>query len=263
MPWLPSLRALALASVLLGACAGCSDADGTGAGGGQTTTSTTTGAGGQGGAGGAGCMPTTWYLDADGDGYGTPMATLVTCSQPAGYVADSSDCNDAIGSANPAGTEVCNGIDDDCDGNVDAATCPAGCAGFFNPANGHGYVLCDNGLAWDDARDACAGMGMKLARIDDAAEDAWVRQQGNSLALDDLWIGGSDSADEGTWIWVDGDQFWDGIFTGMPVGGLYSSWQPGEPNNSNGVEDCARQSSAGPWVDGACGSTRDYVCELY
>lgn len=256
----PSARAIALASVLLGACAGDPDADGSGAGGGQTT-STTTSAGGAGGAGP--CTPTTWYQDADGDGYGTPMSTLVTCTQPAGYVAETGDCNDAIGAANPGGTEACNGIDDDCNGSVDEATCPADCFGAFNPANGHGYVFCNTGLGWSDASAACAGMGMRLARIDDAAENGWVRQQGTALGVGDMWLGGSDAADEGTWIWEDGDQFWDGIFNGMVVGGLYATWAVGEPNNDNGVEDCARMSSAGTWVDGACASTRDYVCELY
>lgn len=37
--------------------------------------------------------PTTWYVDADGDGRGG-TATLVQCSQPAGYTATPGDCND-------------------------------------------------------------------------------------------------------------------------------------------------------------------------
>ncbi len=43
---------------------------------------------------------TTWYLDADGDGYGTPATTIVSCSQPVGYVSNSNDCNDTNASLN-------------------------------------------------------------------------------------------------------------------------------------------------------------------
>jgi len=63
--------------------------------------------------------PTTaWYLDADGDGYGTGTATNA-CAQPAGYVTNSSDCNNSNAAVNPAATEICNSIDDDCDTQID------------------------------------------------------------------------------------------------------------------------------------------------
>jgi hypothetical protein len=45
----------------------------------------------------------TWYADADSDTYGNPAASLLQCSQPAGYVSNSQDCDDA----NPA-VGVCN-----------------------------------------------------------------------------------------------------------------------------------------------------------
>lgn len=61
---------------------------------------------------------TTWYADVDGDNYGATY-TLAACAQPAGYVALGTDCDDADVDANPAGTEVCDGDDDDCDGTID------------------------------------------------------------------------------------------------------------------------------------------------
>jgi hypothetical protein len=61
-----------------------------------------------------------WYRDADSDGYGDPAVTRAgSCDTPAGYVADATDCDDGDGSVSPAGVEVCNGHDDDCDGGTD------------------------------------------------------------------------------------------------------------------------------------------------
>ena len=61
----------------------------------------------------------TWYRDADADGYGNLAQTAVTCSRPAGFVADSTDCNDAVATISPAIVEVCNGFDDNCNETTD------------------------------------------------------------------------------------------------------------------------------------------------
>ncbi len=62
---------------------------------------------------------TTWYDDDDGDGYGDPADSLVQCDQPDGYITDGSDCDDTDAAVNPAAVEVCNHVDDDCNGSVD------------------------------------------------------------------------------------------------------------------------------------------------
>lgn len=61
----------------------------------------------------------TWALDLDGDGYGDSTYTALACTAPSGFVADATDCDDSLASVSPAGTESCNGIDDDCDGDAD------------------------------------------------------------------------------------------------------------------------------------------------
>ena len=61
----------------------------------------------------------TWYADGDGDGYGDAGTTTAACSQPSGYEADATDCDDGDASTNPGADEYCDGHDDDCDGDVD------------------------------------------------------------------------------------------------------------------------------------------------
>jgi hypothetical protein len=63
----------------------------------------------------------TWYYDADADGYGLDSSTLVQCSAPSGYAAAGGECDDADGAVNPAAVEVCDGIDNDCDGTADGS----------------------------------------------------------------------------------------------------------------------------------------------
>ncbi len=62
---------------------------------------------------------TTWYADADVDTFGDPAVTYLSCTVPAGYVADNLDCDDTRAASNPAAIEYCNGYDDDCDEIVD------------------------------------------------------------------------------------------------------------------------------------------------
>ncbi len=61
----------------------------------------------------------TWYADTDGDGWGDAASAAVACLQPSGYVADSTDCDDSDAAVSPAAGEICDGVDDDCDGLVD------------------------------------------------------------------------------------------------------------------------------------------------
>jgi len=67
-------------------------------------------------------VTSTYYTDADGDNYGDPATAVSICADAAtGLVTNGDDCDDTNASVNPLATEICNGIDDDCDTLVDDA----------------------------------------------------------------------------------------------------------------------------------------------
>ncbi len=80
----------------------------------------------------------TWYADADGDGYGDAASTTAACSEPSGYTADATDCDDGEAAVNPAATESCDAIDNDCDGSVDEDSA-ADAATWYADGDGDGY----------------------------------------------------------------------------------------------------------------------------
>ncbi len=109
-------------------------------------------------------VQSTFYADVDGDGYGDPARSTSDCAAPAGFVADSSDCDDdpAAGGAavNPGATETCDGVDDNCDGEVDEGVTTT----FYLDADADGYG--DDALT-ADACDAPIGYAATGGDCDD------------------------------------------------------------------------------------------------
>lgn len=119
---------------------------------------------------------TTWYRDADGDGYGDTGDTQQACSAPAGYVANSTDCDDTDNSINALDScGVCGGsgpstwyADADGDGLGDSSDSQSACT---QPA---GYVAdssdnCDDTAATnfnDGGNPPCAYAGVAYTGLD-------------------------------------------------------------------------------------------------
>jgi hypothetical protein len=61
----------------------------------------------------------TYYADVDNDGYGNNASSVLACTQPVGYVSNHTDCNDSNALVNPSVAELCNLIDDNCNGTID------------------------------------------------------------------------------------------------------------------------------------------------
>ncbi len=67
---------------------------------------------------GAACV--IYYLDADRDGFGVTTEAVCTCGPHGEHTAtEPGDCEDGDPGIRPDARELCNGLDDDCDGGVD------------------------------------------------------------------------------------------------------------------------------------------------
>jgi hypothetical protein len=63
------------------------------------------------------CGGGTWYVDADGDGQGAGSPISGVCGEPApGWSLVDTDCDDAEPRNGAGNAEVCDGVDNDCDG---------------------------------------------------------------------------------------------------------------------------------------------------
>lgn len=113
---------------------------------------------------------TLWYPDRDTDGYGRSTDSVVSCEQPTGYSLSNLDCDDEDAGVNPDATEVCDGVDTNCDGKQDnddldidldgQAPCEGDCDDFNDQTYYGAIEVCDDGFDNDcDGRlnDTCPG----------------------------------------------------------------------------------------------------------
>ena len=61
----------------------------------------------------------TYFADADGDGVGVSENTIIACELPEGYAEVNGDCDDNNPLRSPTLEEVCDDLDNDCDGTID------------------------------------------------------------------------------------------------------------------------------------------------
>jgi len=86
--------------------------------------------------GATGCVP--YFLDKDGDGYGTGKATC-KCKMEGDYTAlTGGDCNDNSAAAYPGAPEICDSLDNDCDTQVDEAGA-GGCVFYYADKDKDGW----------------------------------------------------------------------------------------------------------------------------
>lgn len=202
--------------------------------------------------------------DASGDAAGTSASTGSAVSGPFGSSDDTSGGSAEISSGStaeattgPVAPEVCDGIDNDGDGGVDEgspqnAACND-CTFLLSAGGDRWFAVCTDTMPWDDARIDCGdfGPGADLAMIDDQADQAALLR----LVVGDYWLGMSDVAEEGHWVWVDGS---DAIVGGNVIG--FNGWALGQPEG--GSENCGEMDSTkSGWADTSCGALQPSICQ--
>ena len=90
-----------------------------------------------------------WFTDADGDGWGTGAPLRFSCEGATGEADNDDDCDDASAASAPDAAEICDGLDNDCDGEVDEGEVEDGLYTLYEDADGDGwgdedvaYIVC-------------------------------------------------------------------------------------------------------------------------
>lgn len=102
-----------------------------------------------------------YYPDNDGDGYGQNLPTPISCADPVGYVLNNDDCDDSNPAINPGATELCNGMDDNCNGLID--TDDMGVVDNLPP-----NISCTNGSVHFNGEPSFTVESLNLAAAEDA-----------------------------------------------------------------------------------------------
>ena len=103
----------------------------------------------------------TYYMDADGDGYGHhDITTVPYCTAPVGFVENNRDCDDSDPAIHPYAKEICNDKDDNCNGETDEALKKAYCRdadsdGFGDPNEKKMFCSQPDGYTEEDFCDDC------------------------------------------------------------------------------------------------------------
>jgi len=151
----------------------------------------------------------TYFLDNDGDGFGGTTDAVTACSPPEHHVDNSLDCDDTSSVISPDQFEICNGIDDDCDGRIDDGVSVM----FYPDEDGDGFGVLEDGAPSCGDPD---GHSTVPGDCDDSAADIHPLADEICNDLDDDCDGVVDDHPiSGTILyWMDGDG--DGHGAGAP-----------------------------------------------
>ena len=122
---------------------------------------------------------------------------------------------------------------------------------FIGNFQDHKYYIVQEWVSWEEARQNAIALGGYLLTINSEAENNFVVNNiGDNYKWDDYWIGFSDTAEEGTFVWANGSD------------STYTNWYDGEPNNAGDEDVVVFSGYSGRWNDLPKQDGRFYIIEF-
>jgi hypothetical protein len=120
--------------------------------------------------------------------------------------------------------------------------------------NGHYYSIFTTPMSWKAAEKYCEYLGGYLVCIETESENVYIRNLRELIASysDNVWIGATDEALEGTWRWINGQSV------------NFTSWASSQPDNASNAEHFAHlyaTSKALTWNDAPGAKEYMFICE--
>jgi hypothetical protein len=140
----------------------------------------------------------TYFIDNDADGFGSAEMTEVGCAMPLGYVAMDGDCDDSNGLIQPTAEEVCDEVDNNCNGDIDEGTTVL----YFVDLDNDGFGSPFNSVELCEQTD-----GFVLDNTDCDDNDFSINPGAQETCADALDNNCDGQVDEGCVIDNDGDGF--------------------------------------------------------
>ena len=199
------------------------------------------------------CDPTTADGSAQNVGAACDGADMDSCLDGIRQChCDAISCQVVCTDDGQSSGEVCNGLDDDCDGSFDEGRDRCGESCRLVNTDRRSYLFCTGARTWTEARTYCRNrVRYRLATVGTQAEHDFLWTEAGRSG--NWWIGLNDREDEGTWVWDSGGS------------ATFRYWADNEPNNGNGSgeQDCTRlwSNTDGRWDDYWCNRDQNYICE--
>ncbi|MBN2799176.1 MAG: putative metal-binding motif-containing protein [Deltaproteobacteria bacterium] len=171
-----------------------------------------------------------FFADGDGDGWGAGDAVLA-CEAPPGAAVSEGDCDDEDPAVSPRGAEVCDGVDNDCDGGIDEGLLQTWYADLDSDGWGDTAVQAcllppgasaQGGDCDDLDPDVYPGSTVGEVPLDGVDQDCdgadWCRDFDCDGVADWVLINPGDLA-AGAWTWSAASDLWSGAEEPLSEGG--------------------------------------------
>ena len=121
---------------------------------------------------------------------------------------------------------------------------------FIGNYQDHKYYIAQEWRSWNEAKDRATALGGYMLTISSQAENDFIQNNLGDFKWDSYWLGYSDTAEEGTFVWANGSD------------ATYTNWNGGEPNNSGDEDVVEFNGHNGKWNDLNINDGRFFIIEF-